>query len=181
MEQEEIWRDIEGYEGLYEVSNLGRVRSSDSYNSLGRLHLKGRIRKPVVVRGYLRVELCKEGKGKWFYVHRLVAHVFIPNPEGLPEINHRDENKTNNLVDNLEYCDRKYNCNYGTRNERMTKNRVQSGIDNGTYDPELCGIRDKNERERLRYLKKREQINERRREQRLKKKKSNRPSEESLW
>ena len=155
MEQNEIWKDIEGYEGLYQVSNLGRVKSLERIDRLGRLK-PGVILRPKVERGgYLLVGLHKEGKQKMFLVHRLVAHAFIPNPEGLPEINHRDEDKTNNLVDNLEYCDRKYNMNYGTRNERMTKNRVQSGIDNGTYDPELCGImnKDRNEYARLYYQK----------------------------
>lgn len=181
MEKEEIWRDIEGYEGLYQVSNLGRVKSLDRIDRLGR-------RKPGVILsyilhnyGYLLVNLYKEGKRKLFLVHRLVAHTFIPNPEGLPEINHKDEDKTNNLVDNLEYCDRKYNINYGTHTERM----VQTRINNGTYDSELCGIVDKNEHQRLYRQKNRDQINERQRKYRLKrkqeKKKDNRPSEPSLF
>ena len=163
---DEVWRDIEGYEMIYQVSNMGRVKRLDGIDSQGR-NWKGRILSPGIDKGgYLKVCLYKEGKVNRFLVHRLVAHAFIPNPEGLPQINHIDEDKTNNLVDNLEYCDRKYNMNYGTRNERMTKNRVQSGIDNGTYDPELCGImnKDRNEYARLYYQKNIEHLREQNRE-----------------
>ena len=70
--------------------------------------------------GYLQVGLWKNGKGKNHYMHRLVAEAYIPNPENLPQINHRDENKTNNCLQNLEWCDHKYNINYGTRNEKIS-------------------------------------------------------------
>lgn len=184
---EEQWRPIEGYERMYEVSNLGRVRSSDSYNRLGRLHLKGRILRPKIEpNGYLRATLFKEGKRKVFMIHRLVAQAFIPNPEGLPQINHIDEDKTNNRVENLEWCDGKYNMNYGTRTERGTKNSLQTKISKGLVDPEMCGIRtkDRNEYARMWYKKNREKRLEYQREYRLKKKqekKNNRPSETSLW
>lgn len=112
----EIWKDIEGYEGLYQVSNLGRVKSL----KFG----KEKILKPRDNGiGYLKVILFKDGKGKHLYVHRLVAQAFIKNPENLPQINHKDENPENNFVENLEFCDAKYNSNYGTRNERIIKNR----------------------------------------------------------
>lgn len=109
--ENEIWKDIEGYEGLYQVSNLGRVKS---------LYLgKERILKPGKHRcGYLCVALCKDGKMKTYKVHRLVAINFIQNSLNLPQVNHKDENKENNCVWNLEWCDNKYNSNYGTRNER---------------------------------------------------------------
>ena len=108
----EEFRDIPGYEGLYEVSNLGRVRSLETE----------RILKPSKnTWGYLFVSLYKNGIKKAVRIHRLVALAFIPNPDNLPCINHKDEDKTNNTVDNLEWCDDKYNANYGTRNERIAE------------------------------------------------------------
>lgn len=119
------WKDIKGYEGLYMVSDLGDVFGMTSGKSL----------KPYCNnRGYLRVNLCKNGNSKSFFVHRLVAEAFIPNPHGYPQVNHKDENKTNNRADNLEFCDLKYNINFGTGHERATeKNRkpvccVETGI-----------------------------------------------------
>ena len=113
----EVWKDIKGYEGLYQVSNLGRVKSLD-YKCTGKERLlsagKGKD-------GYLHVVLCKDRKKKTCSVHRLAAEAFIPNPYGLPQVNHKDEIKTNNVVTNLEWCDNKYNSNYGTRNERISK------------------------------------------------------------
>ena len=97
----EEFRDIPGYEGMYEVSNLGRVRRD------------GRILKPSKnKKGYLLVSLFKNGTKKNARIHRLVAQSFIPNPQNLPQINHKDEDKTNNAVENLEWCDSKYNNNY---------------------------------------------------------------------
>ena len=106
---EEVWKDIEGYEGLYEVSNFGRIKSLRT----------GKIMKPSINRGYLKCILQNDGKYKMYYVHRLVIQTFIPNPDNLPEVNHKDEDKTNNKVDNLEWCDHKYNTNFGTRNEKI--------------------------------------------------------------
>lgn len=108
---EEIWKSIEGYNGLYEVSSFGRVRSL----RLG----KTKILKPGKnTCGYLRVELHKDGEKKKFLIHRLVAEEFIPNPEGKPQVNHKSEVKTENFVENLEWTTRSENINYGTRNER---------------------------------------------------------------
>ena len=115
----EIWKDIKGYEGLYQVSNMGRVKSFNYKNTGKEGILNGSKNK----RGYKIVHLCKNGKANHYLVHRLVAIVFIPNPNNYPEVNHIDENKTNNYVDNLEWCDGKYNLNYGTRNKRISKNR----------------------------------------------------------
>lgn len=109
----EVWKDIKDYEGLYQISNYGRIRSLNK--------TKGRIRKQSIQRGYYYIWLSKNSKGKMYIVHRLVAQHFIPNPLHLPEVNHKDENKLNNNVDNLEWCDAKYNSNYGTRNERKGK------------------------------------------------------------
>ena len=114
MNINEQWKPVEGFEGLYAVSNLGRVKSLGNDKSR-----KEKILKPHKVNGYLRVTLCKDWKRKFFLVHRLVAEAFLPNPEGLEQVNHIDENKTNNVVSNLEFCDCKYNNNYGTRNKRV--------------------------------------------------------------
>ena len=107
----EIFKDVPGYEGLYQVSNLGRVKS---------LHDgKEKIRKPCIdPSGYYYVILCKKGIKTKYSLHRLVALVFIPNPNNYPEVNHKDENKANNQVDNLEWCTRQYNANYGTARKR---------------------------------------------------------------
>lgn len=115
---EEIWKDISGYEGLYQVSNLGDVRSLN-YRRSGELKLL----KQGNVHGYKRVELSKNGKKKKYWVHRLVAITFISNPNNLPMVNHKDEDKTNNNVNNLEWCDAKYNVNYGTRNKRSSESK----------------------------------------------------------
>lgn len=128
----EIWKDIEGYEGLYQISNWGRVRS---------LKYKGgskeRILKPCISgRGYLYVSLCKNHKRKNHYIHRLVGKAFLDNPDNLNEINHKDEDKKNNHANNIEWCDRKYNCNYGTAIQRMTKTLSRT-IYQYTLDGEL--------------------------------------------
>ena len=110
----EIWKDIRDYENLYQGSNLGRVKSI----KFG----KERILKTFKNKdGYLQVGLWKNNKRKIFLVHRLVAQAFLDNPNNLPEVNHKDENKLNNVVSNLEWCDRTYNVNYGTAIERMIK------------------------------------------------------------
>lgn len=110
----EIWRYIEGYEGLYQVSNMGRIKSLKFGKEKILKSCKGSG-------GYLYLVLCKDGKNKPYLVHRLVASAFLNNPNNLPQINHIDEDKTNNKVENLEYCDAKYNMNYGSRIERMSK------------------------------------------------------------
>ena len=113
----EIWKDILGYEGLYQISNLGDVRSLN-YNHTGEIKL---LKQSTDKYGYKRVGLFKNGKEKKYLIHRLVAMTFIPNPDNLPIINHKDEDKTNNNVNNLEWCTYEYNNNYGTRNERVSE------------------------------------------------------------
>ena len=114
MTEDEIWCPIKGYEGLYEVSDKGRVKS------IG--YGKERILRPGRAGGgYLMVNLCKNGEKKKFLVHRLVSQTFIPNPDNLPQVNHKDENPSNNYVQNLEWCDQKYNANYGTRTKRQSE------------------------------------------------------------
>lgn len=118
----EEWRDIEGYEGLYQVSNEGRVKSLDKYvdNRWGtKQFVKGKVLTNVKTQGYWYVGLNKNGKYKRHRIHRLVAEAFIPNPNNLLEVNHKDENPDNNTVENLEWCDHSYNINYGTRNKRV--------------------------------------------------------------
>lgn len=109
---EEIWIDIEGFEGLYQVSNLGRVKRVTT----GRI-LKGGKDKD----GYLQVTLCKNSTKSTKKIHRLVAQTFVSNSENKPEINHIDEDKANNRVNNLEWSTRKENNNHGTHNERSSR------------------------------------------------------------
>ena len=157
---EEIWKPVIGYEGLYEVSNLGRVRSIDRLvkYSNGQIHLhKGRMLSPGLVHklGYLQVALCNNGKIKHKMVYRLVAEAFLPNPDNLPQVNHKDENPFNNCVENLEWCTIEYNINYGTR----TQKAIESNIKNGHWDPNMCGL-DKKEYEKRKRIKYRDRHNE---------------------
>lgn len=109
----EVWKDIIDYEGLYQVSNLGRVKSLFRYK---------RILKPQKdIHGYLKVGLYKNGKCKLFNIHKLVANAFIENPNNYKYVNHKDENKTNNRVENLEFCSFYYNLMYGTRVQRIAE------------------------------------------------------------
>ena len=117
----ELWKDIKTYEGLYQVSNLGNVKSVDRYIYAGDnsnhkyQHIKEHYLKLNGGRKYIQVILCKNGKTKAFLVHRLVAEAFIPNPNNLPCVNHKDENPKNNHVDNLEWCTYSYNNTYNGR------------------------------------------------------------------
>lgn len=116
---EEVWKDIAGYEGLYQVSNLGNVRSLNWRNTklTKNLWLKPHNK------GYLQVELAKNGTKKSFVVHRLVASAFLENPFGYEEVNHKDEDKRNNNVENLEWCNRSYNVLYSIKNRKNVANR----------------------------------------------------------
>lgn len=112
---EEIWKEIKGYPN-YQVSNMGRVKSLGK----SKTWKTERIRKAKIgSNGYISIDLWKNGKEKRFSVHRLVAEAFIPNPNNLPQVNHKDENKQNNCAENLEWCSAEYNINYGTHNERV--------------------------------------------------------------
>lgn len=115
----QIWKDIEGYEGLYQVSNTGKVRSLN-YRRTGKTKV---IKQSTDKLGYKSVFLCKDGKNKGYLVHRLVALAFIPNPNNYPVINHKDENPSNNYYKNLEWCTQEYNCNYGNCRKKMSEAR----------------------------------------------------------
>ena len=128
----EVWRDVRGYEGLYQVSNLGNVKHLSyvqdcmSVNNVHYVRVKPEhLLKPAPMRkkngvGYLGVSLHKFGKQRTVAVHRMVAEAFIPNSENKPQVNHKDENKWNNTVTNLEWCDCSYNVNYGSANRRRS-------------------------------------------------------------
>ena len=124
--ENEIWKDIPGYEGCYQVSSYGNVRSLERpYTICSKtiISTKSKILKQGIVKGYYNVELNVNGVAKKIFVHRLVALAFIPNINNLPCINHKDENPLNNRMENLEWCTIEYNLKYGTRQERISKNR----------------------------------------------------------
>lgn len=121
--ENEIWKDIPGFEGVYQASNKGRIKS------VSRIDLGGRVWKERLLSiitdklGYKRVGLHHGDYHKNRPVHRLVAMAFIPNPNNYPQINHKDENPGNNNVENLEWCDYLYNRNYGHRNEKAARSQ----------------------------------------------------------
>lgn len=127
----EVWKDIKGFEGLYQVSNLGNIKhlpySQPYIGRWGNLVIRKKkelMLKPAPMKrsnGYLGVTLYKNGKRCTRSVHRLVAEAFVPNPNNLPQVNHKDENKLNNESVNLEWCTSQYNINYGTANHRRSR------------------------------------------------------------
>lgn len=116
----EIWRPIKDYENLYEVSNNGQIRSLCGHYGKFRI-----LKQSVGSRGYMLVTLCDHVKQKSVNVHRVVAETFIPNTENLPCVNHKDENKKNNNVENLEWCSYYQNNVYGSR---LTKSAIKRSI-----------------------------------------------------
>ena len=139
----EEWRDIKGFEGKYMVSNLGRVKSLN-YRRTGKEKIMEGVDNG---KGYLQVKLWKDGKYKSCRINRLVAMAFLPNPDNLPEVNHKDEDKTNNKVENLEWCTSQYNVEYSKAKAVIGINKVsglivefssaheaerQTGISNGS-------------------------------------------------
>jgi hypothetical protein len=125
---EVVRRPIKGYEGYYEVDPFGRVYSVDRVISIddnGRTYnkpLKGKQMKQAMhTKGYKIVSLTKDSKTKTMFVHRLVAEAFVNNPDNLPFVNHKDEDKTNNFADNLEWCTNEYNLNYSTARKRQAR------------------------------------------------------------
>lgn len=134
---EEIWKDIEGYETLYKISNLGRVKS----------FYKDKLLKPSInSQGYYRVNLYKKGIAKQMFIHRLVAMAFIPNPDNKPMINHLDCNPLNCKVDNLEWCTNQENVEYMTklgRNKRSNEWKLNAREKN-KYKKKIVGTNIKN-------------------------------------
>lgn len=135
----EEWRYVVGYEGLYQVSDQGRVKSL-----VRKGRKRERILKPGIGRGgYLLVVLSAGGKQKTLNVHRLVCEAFHENPDGKTQVNHINENKTDNRACNLEWSTAKENCNHGTRNERMAKGiakALSKPVGQYTRDGELVKI-----------------------------------------
>lgn len=128
----EIWKYIDGYDD-YQVSNCGRVKSLK--------YGKEKILKTYVTKiGYLYVILCKNGKSKHHLLHRLVAQAFLDNPYNLPEVNHKNEDKTDNRVENLEFCDHKYNMHYGTGRQRFSIKHKNGKLAKTVYQYTLDGV-----------------------------------------
>ena len=121
---QELWKDIKGYEGKYQVSNFGRVKSLN-YNNTSQEKI---LVNSLSNKGYYRVSLSLNNKAKQYNIHRLVAEAFIPNPLNLPFVNHKDKNRTNNMVDNLEWCTIQYNNTYGTVLDRLSNVRSKEVI-----------------------------------------------------
>lgn len=124
----ETWKPVVGYEGLYEVSDLGRVKKVARTITKADGTIKKvdeRILKPSDSNGYQIVGLYRNGVSKPNWVHRLVAQAFIPNPNKLPEVNHKDEIRANNKLDNLEWISHRDNSNYGKHNERISKSKCK--------------------------------------------------------
>lgn len=127
--QKEIWRDVKKYEGKYQISSFGRVRSlpRKSWNGYTYWEQPGRILKLSMLKnGYKSVCLYRDNKPKKFLVHRLVAEAFISNPNNYPQVNHKDENRSNNKMENLEWCTAMYNAHYGNHMRKLTAARRTS-------------------------------------------------------
>lgn len=136
---EEIWKDVKGFEGVYQVSNLGRVKSLKRVvrDNRGYRTVRERILQNVLSRGRNVVGFVINGAVKKIYVYRLVAEAFLPNPDNLPFVNHKDENPSNDRVDNLEWCTPEHNCNHGTRNERISKSQKKKKVSQYALDGTL--------------------------------------------
>lgn len=120
----EEWKDIANYEGLYQVSNFGEVKSLN-YNKTKKEKI---LKQRKLPNGYCRITLVKSKKKSEFYIHSLVAQTFISNPHNYKEINHINEIKDDNRVGNLEWCSHKYNLNYGNRNKKYSKPIIQYNL-----------------------------------------------------
>lgn len=130
MEQVEEWRDVVGFEGLYQVSSSGRVKSlsKPTYNGKGWYLSKEKILKPnILAKGYLQVDLKKNFQRNLLQVHRIVAMTFIPNPNGYPQINHINGNKQDNRVENLEWCNNSHNQLHAWRTGLQKKHNTWGG------------------------------------------------------
>ena len=133
---EEVYKDMVGYEALYQVSNIGNVKSLN-YNKVK--YMEKLLKQQKGCNGYKTVILCKNKTSKRFYIHRLVANAFLPNPQNLPCINHKDECRTNNVVTNLEWCSYKYNLEYNNGRKRRAESRSKQ-VYQYTKDGELIAV-----------------------------------------
>lgn len=127
---EEVWKDVVGYEGFYQISSLGRVKSLERVvfdkDGIRRFCTTDKIlAQSFNTQGYPQVSLYAHGNQKNITVHRLVAETFISKPDSFSQVNHIDENKLNNAVSNLEWCTEQYNLNYGTRIKRSAEKRAR--------------------------------------------------------
>ena len=125
----EVWKPVKGYEGLYEISDLGNLRSLDRYVMCDNEYrlFKGKPKKPhLTPKGYLTIFLFKNGQGKHYFMHRLVAEAFIPNPNDLPFIDHINTVKDDNRVENLRWCTQKENCNNPISRQKLKESKRQS-------------------------------------------------------
>ena len=129
---EEIWKEIPGYDGVYKISNFGRLISLKSGRE--------KFLKFGIANGYYQFNLRKDGGFKKVFIHRLVAFSFIENPENYPQVNHKDENKHNNNVSNLEWCTAKYNMNYGNRTKNASAKRI-NGKRSKSVEQYLNGVK----------------------------------------
>lgn len=141
MQEKEIWKDIGGYEGMYQVSSFGRVKSLERKSQNTKRHIKEHFIKQFDdTNGYLRFSMFKNKKKVTLSIHRIVAETFIPNPNNYPCVNHKDGNKQNNCIENLEWCTYKYNTEhawktglakpkyngYGVRAERIIQYNLEN-------------------------------------------------------
>lgn len=145
----ELWKDVVGYEGFYQVSNMGRVRSLDRFivaKDGTKREYKGRLLTPCDAgKGYRTVMLQANGKRSTPRLCRVVATAWIPNPNNLPQVNHKDEDKSNDKAENLEWCSAVYNTNYGTgikRRARKISRKVNQYDLNGVFVKAWDSIRD---------------------------------------
>lgn len=137
---QELWKPVKGYEGLYEVSNLGRVRSldrvqyqKDSHGGMMEKHYQGKIMTPTDNGHGYQVLILRKGGRKSNYVHRIVAEAFVDNPNGYPVINHLDHDRTNNRADNLEWTTQKENVLYSVERMRKPRNHYKSTMTGEKY------------------------------------------------
>ena len=152
--KEEIWKDIPNYIGYYQVSNMGRIRSVDRYVKVNgkTIFLKGKVKKQYKTKkGYLTINLSKDGVTNTMFSHVVVLTSFVQRPKGLNQINHKDENKENNRLENLEYCNNVYNQNYGscsvnksksTINDKRKSKQVIQFTKDGTFIKEFPSLRE---------------------------------------